>query len=104
MSDRKSRLIFPYDIQEVFEATVMAIDDNPRMKVNSQDESTGLIEASVGVSLFSWGQDFAIKVFERRDGNTEVKIISSEMDAANKYDKNRQKINELIQDITFLLR
>lgn len=104
MSDRKNRLIFPYDLKEVFKATVMAIDDNARMKVNTKDESTGLIEASVGVSLFSWGHDFAIKVFERRDGNTEVKIIFSEMDAANKYEKNRKKINELMQDITFFLR
>lgn len=104
MSDRKSRLIFHYDIEEVFEATVRAIDDNSSMKINSQDESTGLINACVGVSLFSWGDDVTIKVFERSDGNTEVKIVSAEKCLDDKHDKNTQKINELMQDITIFLR
>lgn len=99
----EQKVPFPYDV--VFEKTQKAIE-GAGMKVKSADPLMGRIIASVGMSLFSWGEDVTVVVEKINDEQSLVKIESSlkigiNVTGASKHQKN---FNKIIAELSKLLQ
>jgi len=87
---------FPFPYEAVFDSTLQAIT-NCGMKVKSTDKVIGRITASVGMSLFSYGENITVIIESINDTTTSVGMESAlkigfNLAGAGKHQKNFDKV------------
>jgi hypothetical protein len=92
------RLAAPY--QEAFEATLQALP-TVSMSIRAADPQQGVITASTGVSLTSWGEDLTIRLGAAEDGQGTELWMESKMKFGlvnwGKHQKNFQAVANAVQ-------
>jgi hypothetical protein len=92
------RLAAPY--QEAFEATLQALP-TISMGIRAADPQQGVITASTGVSLTSWGEDLTIRLGAAEDGHGTDLWMESKMKFGlvnwGKHQKNFQAVANAVQ-------
>jgi hypothetical protein len=83
---------------KVFEYAPLALND-VGFGVKSVDPNQGLIEASTGVSLRSWGEKIVIKISETQ-GGTSVEIVSKPKAQLVDWGKGSENINKFFAALT----
>ena len=68
--------VFSGDMNQVFDATVKAIEKNWK-KIKSSDRPTGTIRFHTGVSVTTWGEDCTAVLRNLGDGKVEVALQST---------------------------
>lgn len=91
-----TRQVFPFAFDRVYESLIEVL---PRhgFKIQEHDKVIGRIQASSGMSLFSWGENLALSVLRQDPENTVVEIDSSlklgaNLAGAHRHAKNFQTI------------
>ena len=87
---------FPFPYDAVFDGIISVIPQ-AGFKLKSQDKVIGRITASVGASLFSWGENLTIVIEKTGDNTTTVGIESSlkvgvNLTGASRHAKNFDKL------------
>lgn len=85
---------FNCGFNKAFEACKQALSDL-NIDIDSSNKSDGVINASTGSSLLSWGEDIQILVDEINTNKTKVTIKSesqAQLISWGKNDKNREEI------------
>ena len=76
------------------------------LKIYKEDISTGIILFKVGVSLWSFGEDFRVSIESRSKNKTKVSIRSESSVAVQAFDwgKNRDNINTFFKALTTMMK
>lgn len=96
LSSQATQQAFPFDYDKVFDGLLKVLP-LVGMRVRNNDRLIGRIEASTGMSLFSWGEMLALSVSKIDEERTNVSIDSSlklgiNLAGAHRHQKNFNKI------------
>jgi hypothetical protein len=99
----------PVEIGKVFDAILEAVPTINGMKIDSSDRLLGRILVKSGVSLFSWGENIPIQLYEVSENKTKIKITSAPktgMLAAGGWDggKGRKNIEDILSATSRVLQ
>lgn len=83
---------FPFAYDSVFDGLLVVLPELG-MRVKSADKVIGRIEASAGMSLFSWGENISLIVERGAEASSIVKIESSLKVSTNLVGSHRHRGN-----------
>ncbi len=88
------------DYSEVFDQCRQILEEN-QFKVKEVDESSGIIEAELGISWESWGEDITVEVESLGDGENLIKLTSTSKFPLTVFDwgKNNENVKNLLEDL-----
>ncbi len=84
----------PHPKDETFEALVQVLPTVKGMKVKGADPASGQIDASAGLSIWSWGERIRIGVTDAAGGSV-VSISSGNKAQLVSWGKNKRNIAEI---------
>ncbi|MGP9796206.1 hypothetical protein ACT3UJ_02425 [Halomonas sp. 86] len=84
--------VFKYPAEEVFEAAVKA-SNQAGWNVKDADKDLLRITLSTGMSLFSWGENMALRIEDDKDGSSRMFMESSLKVGGNLAGNHRHKKN-----------
>ena len=93
----ETRRIYGYSCQRVYSATLLAARQCG-FRIATENAKEGIIEASTGTSLWSWGETVNIKVSSVSSG-VEVTISSSAKAQLFDWGKSKENVNCFFQTL-----
>jgi len=95
--------LFQNSREEVFNAVLEAVNRVPGMKVKQADQTSGYILITVGVNLWSWGEDLPVQITESAPRQTWLQIASSSKFALIDFGKNQRNVDRLMASVSEVL-
>ena len=90
------------NFEKVYNAAKRALKELD-INIEYQDREKGIIEASTGTSLFSWGEDIQIRI-SQRNGDVHVKVKSTSQAQFIDWGRNEKNEENILKEITTILR
>jgi len=103
--DIEHEIVVSYNIEKVYDAVLQAVDSLSKFSVKSENRVAHVINISVGVSMFSWGESMSVTLKDLSDSQTEIRFTSgsklgTEIAAGS---KNKKNIETLMNAMTSFL-
>jgi L-asparaginase/Glu-tRNA(Gln) amidotransferase subunit D len=95
---------FAYPTAKVFEAITQAIPQISKMTITSADPATGVVLASTGASIWSWGEKYTISVRELAADRTQVHVEVRLKAQLFGWGKQKQGISQFFATLTHALQ
>lgn len=97
--DHNQDFVVPYTLDDAWNALKKALPKLPSFKIDNFDEITKTAHIKAGVSLFSWGENMSISLFNALGGSN-VSILSTPktgvmLGGAMDFGKNRRNIDAI---------
>ena len=91
----ENRRIYEYPYQRVYSAALSAAE-RCGFRIDEEDEDEGIIQASAGMSLWSWGEYITIEISRVTTG-IEVTLSSNAKIQVFDWDKSKDNVNAFFQ-------
>ncbi|TCW00385.1 hypothetical protein [Biostraticola tofi] len=105
LTSQSTQQKFPYPADKVFAKLLEAVP-SAGMKIKNQDEILRRLTVSVGMSLFSWGENMTIVVTDVDDKSSIISIDSSLKFSPNiaGMHKHQKNFDKIIYSLSALLK